>query len=253
VRYEDFFRIAPPTASEFLGALPDALAAKGSAVVTNAATALFAFFVLLGPLAAIAAWRLRARAEVRAWSSLLVLVFFAQSLLWTLHSTRGSYFHSLAAFFPFGMALAAAAAERALARRDATIGRLWATGTLALAVALSAGALVQWDASFNDLARARTAALDAIPPGPFIAIDAAAWRALSGRSVVVTPADGLAELGCAAERYGARSLVLEAAHFRAYDRIYTGAEQLPWLGPPIARGTIKIFPFVGDFGCSFLQ
>lgn len=250
VRYEDFFRIAPPTASEFLSALPDALAAKGSAVVTNAVTALFAFFVLLGPLAAGSAWRLRARADVRAWSSLLLLVFLAQSLLWTLHSTRGSYFHSLAAFFPFGMALAAAAAERALARRDATIGRIWVTGTLTLAVALSAGALVQWDASFNDLARARAATLDAIPPGPFMAIDAAAWRSLSGRSVIVTPADGLAEFGCAAAIYGAHSLVLEAAHFRAYDSIYTGVEHPPWLGPPVVMDTIKIFPFVGDFGCS---
>jgi len=253
VRYEDFFRIAPPTASDFLGALPDALAAKGSAVVANAVTALVAFFVLLGPLAAMSAWRLRARADVRAWSSLLVLVFLAQSLLWTLHSTRGSYFHSLAAFFPFGIALVAAAAERALARRGATIGRLWVTGTVVLAVVLSAGALVEWDASFNDLARARAATLDAIPPGPFMAIDAAAWRAISGRSVVVTPADGLAEFGCAAAMYGARSLVLEAAHFRAYDGIYTGAERFPWLGPPVTRGTIKIFPFVGDFGCSFRQ
>ena len=253
VRYEDFFRIAPPTASEFFSALPDVLAAKGGALITNAVYALFAFFVLLGPLAAVATWRLRSRADVGAWSSLLVLVFLAQSLLWTLHSTRGSYFHSLAAFFPFGMALAAAAAERSLARRNARIGRLWVTGALAVAVTLSSGALVEWDASFNDLARARAATLDAIPPGPFMAIDAAAWRAISGRSVIVTPADGLAEFGCAGAIYGAHSLVLEAAHFRAYDGIYTGAEQLPWLGPPVIRGTIKIFPFVSDFGCSFLQ
>jgi hypothetical protein len=250
VRYEDFFRIAPPTAPEFLGALPDALVAKGSAVVTNAVTALFAFFVLLGPLAAISAWRLRARADVRAWSSLLVLVFLAQSLLWTLHSTRGSYFHSLAAFFPFGMALAAAAAERALARRHATIGRIWVTGTLALAVALSGGALVQWDASFNDLARVRAATLDAIPPGPFMAIDAAAWRALSGRSVIVTPADGVTQLACAVALYHARSVVLEAAHFRSYDAIYNGSERPPWLGQPVVRDTIKIFPVVGELGCS---
>jgi hypothetical protein len=180
-------------------------------------------------------------------------VFLAQSLLWTLHSTRGSYFHSLAAFFPFGVALAAAGAERALAHRDVTSGRLWVTGALALAVTLSVGALVQWDASFGAIARARAAAVDAIPPGPFMAIDAAAWRALSGRSVIVTPADGLTEFGCAAAIYGARSLVLEAAHFRAYDAIYTGAEHPPWLGPPVIRDTIKIFPFVGGFGCSFLQ
>jgi hypothetical protein len=251
VRYEDFFRIAPPTASEFFSAFPDVIAAKASAVVTNAATALFAFFVLLGPLAAIAAWRLRSRADVRAWSSLLAAVFLAQSLLWTLHSTRGSYFHSLAAFFPFGMALAAAAAERVLARREAAVGRLWLTGTLALAVAMSAYALVQWGASFNDLARARAATLDAIPAGPFMAIDAAAWRSISGRTVVVTPTE-VDPVRCAALKYGLRSVVLESAHFRAWDAVYVGTERPTWLGAPIERGPIKIFPIMGDmsFGCA---
>jgi hypothetical protein len=251
VRYEDFFRIAPPTLAEFVAAFPDVLAAKAGALVTNATTALFAFFLILGPLAAVAAWRLRARSDVRAWSSLLILVFLAQSLLWTLHSTRGSYFHSLAAFFPFGVALATMGTERVLAGRDPTSARIWVTGGLALAVAVSGGALVQWDAAFNTVARTRTAALDAIPPGPFMAIDAAAWRSISGRSVVVTPADGLLESGCAAALYGARSLVLESAHFRAYDRIYTEAERPSWLGPPVIRDSIKVFPFVGDFGCSF--
>jgi hypothetical protein len=249
VRYEDFFRIAPPTSSAFFGALPDVLGAKANALVTNALTAFFAFFLLLGPLAAVAAWRLRTRPDVRAWSSLLIVVFLAQSLLWTLHSTRGSYFHSLAAFFPFGMALAVAGAESVLARRDAA-GRVWITGALALAVVVSGGALVQWDAAFGTIARTRAAALDAIPPGPFMAIDAAAWRSLSGRSVVVTPADGLNEFGCAAALYGAHSLVLESAHFGVYDAIYTEAERPSWLGPPVIRDSIKIFPFVGDFGCS---
>jgi hypothetical protein len=250
VRYEDFFRIAPPTWSAFASAAPDVLAAKVGALVTNATTALFAFYVLFGPLAAVAAWRMRTRADVRAWSSLLVLVFLAQSLLWTLHSTRGSYFHSLASFFPFGLALAAAGVEHLLARRDARIARLWSTGALVLAVALSFGALVEWDAAFNASARARSAALDAIPPGPFMAIDAAAWRSISGRSVVVTPADGGSEFGCAVAVYGARSIVLESAHFRAYDAIYTEAERPSWLGAPVVRGAIKIFPVLGDLGCS---
>ncbi len=253
--YQQFFRIAPPTAAQFVGALPDVLVAKMSAVVSNAATALIAFFVLLGPLAAVAAWRLRARADVRAWSSLLILVFFAQSLLWTLHSTRGSYFHSLAAFFPFGIALACAAAERLLAPRDVSIGRLWVAGTLALAVALTAGAIVQWDATFNPVARSRAAALEAIPAGPFMAIDAAAWRSVSGRSVIVTPAESESDVVrfsvvCEiARRYGARALVLEAAHFRGYDSIYNDVVRPSWLGPAVVRDTIKIFPIYADGGC----
>jgi hypothetical protein len=253
--YQQFFRIAPPTVSQFFGALPDVLAAKASALATNAATALFAFFVLLGPLAAVAAWRLRARPDVRAWSSLLILVFLAQSLLWTLHSTRGSYFHSLAAFFPFGIALAAAGAEHALARRATTTRPLWVTGALALAVTLSAGALVQWDETFNTVARTRAAALDAIPAGPFMAIDAAAWRWLSGRSVIVTPAEAESEVVRSsvvceiARRYGARALVLEAAHFRGYDSIYNDVVRPSWLGPAVVRDTIKILPIYADNGC----
>ena len=250
VRYEDFFRIAPPTLAEFQGAVPDVLAAKTSALLTNATTALLAFFVVLGPLAALASWRLRTRADVRAWSGLLILVFLAQSLLWTLHSTRGSYFHSLAAFFPFGIALAAGAAEQLLAGRKMTSRRLWAIGALALSVVLTGGALAQWEAAFITLARTRASALDAIPAGPFMAIDAAAWRYLSGRPVVVTPADGEGALACTAAIYGARSVVLEAAHFRAYDGIYNGSERYIWLGQPIVRDSIKIFPVTGLAGCS---
>ncbi|HKY51477.1 MAG TPA: hypothetical protein VJP45_09490 [Candidatus Limnocylindria bacterium] len=248
VRYEDFFRIESPTLAAFSAALTGVLAAKAGAVASNAVTAVFAFAVLLGPLAALAARRLRARADVRAWSALLVLVFLAQSLLFTLHSTRGSYFHSLAAFFPFGIALAAAGAERALARRDAAIARLWTTGAFALVLVLTAGALVQWDAAFNTIARSRTAALAAIPPGPFMAIDAAAWRYLSGRPVIVTPAEF--ELGvCLAARYGASAIVLEGPHFREWDNVYVN-EHSPMLGTPVVLDTIKIFPLSPNFGCS---
>ncbi len=249
VRYEDFFAVASPTLDAFVAALPDVLAAKAAAVVTNAATAAVAALVLLGPLAAIAAWRMRSVPAVRAWSALFLLVFAAESLLFTPHSVRGSYFHSLAAFFPMGIAISAAGAERILAARDAATIRVWLSGVLVIAVVMSLAAVVQWDAAFNTLARERATALDAIPPGPFLAIDAAAWRSLSGRSVVVTPADGGADFACAAATYRARSVVLEAAHFRAYDALYRESERSDWLGRPLVRGTIKIFPIVGDLGC----
>jgi hypothetical protein len=253
--YQQFFRIAPPTTAEFFGALPGVLAAKVAALGSNAVIALFAFFVLFGPLAALGSWRLRARPDVRAWDSLLVVVFLAQSLLFTLHSTRGSYFHSLAAFFPFGIALAAAGAESALAHREAAVSRLWVTGALLLAVAVSAGAVVQWDASFNPVARTRAAVLDAIPAGPFMAIDAAAWRSISGRPVIVTPAGSESDVVrfstvCEiARRYGARALVLEATHFRGYDSTYNDVVRPVWLGPATVRDTIKIFPIYAESGC----
>jgi len=114
---------------------------------------------------------------------------------------------------------------------------------------------VQWDATFGANARSRAAALDAIPTGPFMAIDAAAWRSLSGRPVMITPAETASavlrssDVCQIAVRYGARALVLEAAHFAGYDSIYNGDVRPSWLGPPTVRDTIKIFPIYADGGC----
>src|SRR5439155_1452018 len=81
--------------------------------------------------------------------------------------------------------------------------------------------------------RARIAAIDAIPPGPFLAIDAAAWGWLADRPVIVSPADSV-ELGvCVASRYRATSVVLEPAHFSAYDALYRSATS-PALESPVA-------------------
>ncbi|MDQ2951826.1 MAG: hypothetical protein M3R54_06145 [Chloroflexota bacterium] len=244
VRYEDFFAIAKPTLAAYLAAFPGVLGAKASALVTNTATFLFAFsLVLILPLVR-GAQGLWGRLEVRAWVGLAALIFGAQSLIWTLHSTRGSYFHSLGAFVPFGVAIAVAGGERLLATRRPEIVAAWTWGALLIVAVLSAGALVQWDASFNTPARARAGALDSIPDGPFLAIDAAAWRWLSGRSVIVTPADGLPAATCVVRNYQARSIVLEEVHFSQYDFLYRGESRPDWLGAPIVRGTIKIFPVI---------
>ena len=243
VRYDDFFRVASPTLDAYLRTLPDALGAKLAALLTNAVTFLFAFsLVLIWPLVR-GVRDLWGRAEVRAWGALGILVFAAQSLVWTLHSTRGSYFHSLAAFFPFGVAIAVAGGERLLASRRPDSARAWTWGALLAVAVLSAAAVSQWDTSFNAGARTRAAALDAIPDGPFLAIDAAAWRWLSGRSVFVTPADGLDAATCLPGQ-GWRSIVLEEAHFAAYDDLYRGVSRPDWLGAPVVRGGVKIFPVI---------
>src|SRR5206468_3326717 len=82
----------------------------------------------------------------------------------------------LSAFFPFGIALAAAGAERLAFTRGQGVLAAWIAGALVLTAAMSIGAIVEWDATFNAAAGLRAAALDAIPAGPFMAIDAAAWR-----------------------------------------------------------------------------
>ena len=246
VRYEDFFAVASPSLAAFGAALGEALAAKPAAMLTNALTAFFAFLVLLGPVAAAGTGWLWRRPEVRAWAGLLAIVFVAESVVWTLHSTRGSYFHSLAAFFPFGVALAAAGGERLLAGRGTALARAWTAGALLVSVVLSAGAMAQWDATFGAGARARTAVLDALPAGPFLAIDGAAWRWLSGRSAIVTPADGVGAAACAVARYGVRALVLEEAHFRAYDDLYSGRARPSWLGEPVVRGAVRVYPITAS-------
>jgi hypothetical protein len=123
------------------------------------------------------------------------------------------------------------------------------TATLGAAVALAIFGLGAWQVAFDEPYRARVAALDAIPPGPLLAIDAAAWRYVADRTALVTPADGPDTAACVAARYGARSVVLEAAHFSAYASLYEGGTPA-WLGPPIDRGGIRIYPVRRDIGCS---
>ena len=224
LHYEDFFAIQPPSPGAVLDHLPTFLGAKGGALAANLVTLIVAFLVLLAPPMALAIRARAARADVRAFAALLVIVYLAESLLWTLHSTRGSYFHSLAAFFPYGVALGVVGAgalleRRAWHRRAIVVTAL--TGIAAVAL-VSGTALAQWDAAFNTAYRARIAALERIPPGPFLAVDAAAWRWISGRTVVVTPSDGPAAAACYAPATGVRSIVLEPVHFRAYDLLYRG-------------------------------
>ena len=249
VRYEDLFAFQPEYLGTYTGPLGDLIGVRLAALLTNAATFVFAFaLVLVIPLAA-GLRALRGRADVKAWIGLALLVYVAQSLVWTLHSTRGSYFHSLAAFFPFGIAIAVAGAERLLAARAPRIALLWTGGAVILVAVISWSSVTQWDATFNEGTRQREAALDAIPPGPFLAIDAAAWRWLSGRPVVVTPADGLDWAGCVVASTNARAIVLEAAHFSRYDDLYRDDIRPSWLDAPVVRGTTKIYAVRSEPRC----
>jgi len=146
------------------------------------------------------------------------------------------------------MALVVRGGAAWLAPRDARARPLAVTGTIVAALALALVGLSTWDAAFNTGHRMRLAAVDAIPAGPFLAIDGAAWRWIADRPALVTPADGLDLAACVAARYGAKSVVLEAAHFSAYDGLYRG-DSVPWLAPPIERGTIRIYPVRGDPLC----
>lgn len=215
-RYEDFFAIEPRGTADLATIVTTRLGALGSDLVM-ALFGLLLFLVLPLAIGLRARWRLP---SVRAFAWLALLIYLAEGLIWPLHATRGSYFHSLAAFYPFAMAVVALGGETWLAGREGGVRRLAVTGTLMASSALAIFGLAQWDAAFNVPYRARVAALDAIPPGPFLAIDAAAWRWIADRPVFVTPADGPGAAACVAQRYSASSVVLERAHFSAYDALY---------------------------------
>jgi len=224
VRYDQFFAMAAPGWSGVIEALPDVVAAKAVALGTNAGTFIFAFFVLLLP-GMIAAVRARRRdPAVQAFVVALALIYLFQSIVVTLHSVRGSYLHSLAAFLPFGIALGVTGTAELLGLRSwdrRAIGAIATVGVAGAAI-FSGYAVAQWDSAFNAPFRARVAALERIPDGPFLAVDAAAWRWIAGRTVVVTPSEGIAAAACYVQSAGIRSIVLEPVHFVAYDDLYRG-------------------------------
>lgn len=232
LRYEDFFGAEAPTLGAFLAAPGTVLVDRLSALLTNAVTALI-LVLIVGTAPIVFAGRRRwRRVEVRAFALLALAVYLVESLVFTLHSVRGSYFHSLAAFFPYSAALAAIGIEEWLAPRGIPLLRTaFAASVLAVGI-VSAFALAQWDIDFNAPFEARLAAAAALPPGPLIAIDAAAWHWITGRDVIVAPADGPATASCAAVVYLSRTLILEPAHFSAYDEMYKSerSDLFTWLG-----------------------
>jgi hypothetical protein len=236
VRYEDFFAAGPVAAPT----VDQLVAPKPGALVTNLVTFAFGFGLLLLPGMVRAIWVRRDRADVRAFAGLIALVYLVESLVFTLHSTRGSYFHSLAAFLPFGVALGVVGTGELLGTVER--GRVAAIGGLTAAIVISVFALAQWDASFNPPYRERVAAVASIPDGPFLAIDAAAWRWIADRPVIVTPSDGLAAGVCAAADRGARAIVLEPVHFSTYQALWDGSRP-NGLQPPVTSGIFRIYAF----------
>lgn len=244
-RYEDFFAIVPSGTAELATIVTTRIGALWSDLVV----AVFGLMAFLAFPLAVGVRAVSRQPAVRAFVGLALLIYVAEGIVWPLHATRGSYFHSLAAFYPFAMALVALGGETWLAHRDAPVRRLALGGTIAAAVGLAIFGLSTWDSVFNTGYRVRSDAVGAIPPGPFLAIDGAAWRWIADRTVAVTPADGLDVAACVAARYGAKSVVLESAHFSAYDGLYRG-DSVAWLAPPVERGAIRIYPVRGEIVCA---
>ena len=128
-----------------------------------------------------------------------------------------------------------------LARNAFALG-VAAAGGLAAALVLSSFALAEWDSAFGVPYRTRVIAARSIPPGRLMAIDAAAWRWITRRPVVVTPAD-LGPCAFAQASYSAvKWLILEEAHFSAYDPIFRGTDRPEYIGAAQVVGDIRIYP-----------
>src|SRR5205823_14729078 len=106
-RYEDFFALTPSGTAD----LTTLIGVRLSALVSDLLVALAAliFFLSIPLIAGLrASWLLPA---ARAFVGLALLIYVAEGMVWPLHATRGSYFHSLAAFYPFAIALVALGGE----------------------------------------------------------------------------------------------------------------------------------------------
>ena len=238
VRYEDFFRLDPPTLERFLGSLDVVVRARLDAFIPDAVTFLFATAIVLGPLALAGAVRRRGDPIRAAWFAVTAAIFLAQWLAFTLHSTRGSLSHSLAGIAPAAIALGLIEVEPWLVATR----RIAAALAILVTVAFAAASVAAWTGEFDPAEAARRAAIaEGVVQAPALVANAPAWRYDLNGPAIVTPADGIAALQEVARRYGARTLVLEPGHFRAFDALYDGREGFDWLVPVRLDGPIRVW------------
>ena len=222
------------------------LRSKLQALWLNAQTAVAVLgMVFLAPLAWIGGWRLRGNVFSRLVGSYGALLFLAMTCVFTFPGPRGGLFHSGGALLPFIYAASLAGldtvVEWASARRrtwnPAMARQVFAAGLVGLAVLVSGlvyypgvVASTRWrqpDAAYTRLAGwlAAQGEPDAIvmvndPPGY--------WYAANMRSIVAPSEPPEATLA-AADRYGARYLVLDANRPAPLAALYVGEATHPRL------------------------
>mgnify|MGYP005844463893 CR=1 FL=1 len=194
--------------------------------------------VFLAPLALIGAWRLRRHGLIRLAGGYALLLFAVMTVVFTFPGPRGGLFHSGGALLPFVTAAAVVGLEALvgwIARRrrswnPASASRVFAVGLVGLAVLMSGvviyrGVFVssRWrlpDVTYRQLSawlagRGESNAMVMVG-------DPATYWYVSGAPAIVVP-DGPPEAAvAAAERYGARYLVLDSNHPMQMALLYAG-------------------------------
>ena len=213
--------------------------------------------VFLVPLVIIGGWRARARVELVPLLTYVVVLFLTLSLLFTFPTLHGSMLHSAGALVPFSAALAPAGLDvlvEWVARRRSQwqvnqAKNFFRAGVVALAVVMSIGLYVSgvFGLPFNSssdtllwnrrdieykLVAKTLDDLHAAQEEPVMTVDPPSFANETGRRAIMIPTDNIEAIFMAAEKYGARYLVLQDDHARLLDDLYGG------------RGTIKGFVLV---------
>ena len=212
---------------------PGAYLASGPATVIGARLATWVELagrttVLLGGLFVLpfvyGLWAERRRTELAPFVAYFVVVFVAMGLVFTFHAPKGAFYHSAAAWLPFGLPLAVAS----LPASATAAGRWWPflrrpqthrfmlvaglMGAGALSLVGSAVLLAQWSVGHERLvAAAQFLDANAQAGDRMMAYDPAALHAEVSRDGVAPPFDPFVTVGEVVRAYGVDWVVVTLA------------------------------------------
>lgn len=237
------------------------LRSKAAALWANAQTVVAVWLqVFAAPLAAWGLWRWRRKAWVQVSVLYGGLLYLAMSLGFSAPGPRGALLHSGTALLPFLHAAAGPGLKAAVAwvrryRRHwqpDVACRVFAGGLLALSALMSGllyaravwggGNLPPWnerDAHYPQVEA--WLAGRAAPDDRLMVVNPPCYTYFAGRPTVAIPNEPVETVLAAADRYGARYLLLEANHPRPLNGLYEGREAHPRLRPLRRWGDAVLF------------
>ena len=205
--------------------------------------------VILTPLMAIGAWKVRRDRAVQGVFLVWISIFLLMSLVFPFAGIRGGYTHSAASFQPLLWALAGSGFSAVICwgvkRRDWTEKKASTVFGSALVLLIAISSLFifhsrvigrdfqepQWQRSFQRAINI-SEGLNKWNAGPddlILINNPPGYYAATGRSSIVIPNGGLEELLAAGEAYQAKYLVLESNHPRGLKELYADPEKEPRL------------------------
>ncbi|MCZ7571926.1 MAG: hypothetical protein M5U01_25515 [Ardenticatenaceae bacterium] len=209
---------------------------KGQTLVWNSAILLGTLQFFLAPFAWLGLRQARGRTQVDLLRPVLLyggVLFVTMTLLFTFPSRRGSLLHSAAALVPWLMALVPAGVNAAAIRfarwrrHDPALAvRFFGNGFVALAALVSLwlyaqalflppapdSKLASWNERATHYVKVAQWLAEHAAAGPVLVVDPPAFTAVTGRPAIVIPSDSLEALTAAADRFGARWLLIESDH-----------------------------------------